>query len=287
MAWIELHQSLVNHRKTMVAADLLGMPPVHLVGHLVTFWLWALDNSEEGGLSNIPNRTIARVAQWPDDPDRFVDTLVEAGFFDRSEDGLSIHDWHQYAGRLIDRKKANAERMKTARATHVSNTSDARAGATVPNRTQPNLTIPDSTRPGSPGADADASEQAGDSNPTNPEWLKVLSELEQPTPHQVKLITKWSEGHDGQTLKDTACQLVMKWPDVLKDNRKKKPPGVWATFQRWVGVAERSPPSGRTQDKVKGRHDQESNRAKYIDEYKRRRGHLPWEEPGSETNDNN
>lgn len=260
----------------MVAADILEMPPVHLVGHLVTFWLWALDNAADGELGHIPHRTIARVAQWPNDPGEFVDALVSAGFFERDGEDISIHDWHEYAGRLIDRRKANAERMRNARATHVDNTNGARAGATVPNRTQPNSTVPDSTRPGSPGAVvANAPQQTGDQNPTIPEWLTILSELEQPTPHRVGLITKWAEGHSEQILKDTACQLVMKWPDVLTNNRKKKPPGVWSTFQHWVAIAEDPNRNGRTKSKSVAKPAREP--PNQLEEYRLIHGHLPWE----------
>lgn len=146
MAWIEVHQSLISHKKTILLADLLNVEEVHVVGHLVSFWLWCLDNAQDGSLDDITPRMIARAAQWRGDTDEFMDALVKAGFVESTDDGLEIHDWFDYAGRLIKKKEDNAQRMRDARtkrkrATHVQSTLyaqdehmqnmlDARAGAT-------------------------------------------------------------------------------------------------------------------------------------------------------------
>ena len=48
-----------------------------------------------------------------------INALFDAGFLVTSEDGETlIHDWQSYAGKLIDRRKRNAEAMKKARADH-------------------------------------------------------------------------------------------------------------------------------------------------------------------------
>lgn len=137
MAWIEVHQSLPTHRKTLAVAAALDIAPIHVVGHLVAFWLWSLDNAPDGRM-NDSARTIAFAAQWTGNASDLVDALVDAGFLERTEDGYAIHNWWQYAGRLIDRRERNTERMRAARARHVQTSCAARAGATVPNRTVPN-----------------------------------------------------------------------------------------------------------------------------------------------------
>ena len=116
MAWIEIHQSLPTHRKTLLAADALGITPVQLMGHMVAFWLWALDNVPDGDLDSISSRVIARAAQWEGAPDQFVDALLSAGFIDETDNGLSIHDWYDYAGRLIERRNSERERSRQRRA---------------------------------------------------------------------------------------------------------------------------------------------------------------------------
>lgn len=150
MAWIEVHQSLFTHRKTLELADLLGIPQVYAAAHLISLWTWALDNAPDGAL-HVRRTIIARASMWSGDADALCNALIESGFLEQSENGVfTIHDWSDYAGRLVEKRRQNAERMREARskqppeprATHVQRTWSARAGATVPNPTVPNRTKP-------------------------------------------------------------------------------------------------------------------------------------------------
>lgn len=158
MAFIESHQTLARHPKTKAAARLLGVSRPAVVGHLNYLWWWAMDFAEDGDLSSFADEDIAEEALWDGDPHVFVDSLKAAGFID--PDG-HIHDWEQYAGRLVAKRKANRERMRLARAhqagepnpaqrNDVQRTCNARAGATVPNRTVQNPTTPPPTPPEQP-----------------------------------------------------------------------------------------------------------------------------------------
>ena len=117
MAWIKIHQQLKDHRKVFAAADELEICHVHMIGHIVSFWLWALDNAPSGSLEGISHRMIAKAAQWEKDPELFVDALENAGFLDLRGDGeLEIHDWYEYTGKLIDRREAEKQRSRRRRA---------------------------------------------------------------------------------------------------------------------------------------------------------------------------
>lgn len=168
MAWIEVHQSLPTHRKTLALADELNIEPVHAVGHLTCLWLWALDNAPDGSLANISPRTLARAAQWRKEPQVFADALAASGLVNEDR---SIHDWDDYAGRLIERRKRDADRKRTERSTppdqpphsngHVADVHELSGGhpsdipTDVPptsnasrarvNRTQPYPTVPNKT----------------------------------------------------------------------------------------------------------------------------------------------
>ena len=111
MAWLQVHQTLKDHRKLFDAADELEITPPHMMGLLVSFWLWALDNAPKGDLAGITPRMIARAAQWDGEPEKLAETLIRAGWIDENEDGaLEIHDWYEYAGKLIDQRQAEKER---------------------------------------------------------------------------------------------------------------------------------------------------------------------------------
>ena len=112
MAWIQIHQQLKDHRKVLAAADELDIEPAHMLGLLISFWLWAIDNAPDGSLAGISDRMIARAAQWDKDPEEFVAALTSASLLDVTEDGvLEIHDWSEYTGKLIEQR----ENEKTVR----------------------------------------------------------------------------------------------------------------------------------------------------------------------------
>jgi hypothetical protein len=147
MAWIESHQTLIGHPKTRKAARLLNIQRVHIVGHLHALWWWVLDYADDGDISQFDADVIADACEWEGDPDEFLSALIVAGFLDKHADcdALFVHDWDDYAGRLVRRRQANAQRMRETRATNVQRTSETRADtceATVPYHTEPNQTEP-------------------------------------------------------------------------------------------------------------------------------------------------
>jgi hypothetical protein len=154
VAWIESHQTLRDHPKTRKLARVLGISKPATIGHLQCLWWWATDYAEDGSLDRFDALDIAIGAEWDDDPETFVGALTDVGFLEQTDGGLVIHDWNDYAGKLIERRRANAERMRraraehdepddTERATHVPRTQRARAerqNSTVPNQTKPDRT---------------------------------------------------------------------------------------------------------------------------------------------------
>jgi hypothetical protein len=148
MAWIELHDTLRGHPKTYALADSLKIPQFAAVGLLTCLWTWALNNAPDGDLSQFPKQAVARECYWNKSADALLDALIGCGWVD---DALRIHDWDDYAGRLLDKREQNKERVRKSRARNAnvthneSITDDARYGATVPNRTVPYLTVPNTT----------------------------------------------------------------------------------------------------------------------------------------------
>lgn len=111
MAWIESHQELARHPKTKRLARLLGCSMPSAIGHLHLLWWWATDYAADGDLSAFPPEELADALLWDRDPQALIDGLQQARFLD----GLQIHDWDDYAGRLAERRFANAQRMRRAR----------------------------------------------------------------------------------------------------------------------------------------------------------------------------
>lgn len=155
MAWIELHQTLPQNKKTLRFKNILNIKTPQAVGHLCMLWLWALDNAQDGDLSSFTNKEIAEVSGYDKKVDEFIEALHTAGFIDENK---CIHDWFNYAGKLIDKRKIDAERKRNIKehpkkTTGMSNgypTEFQRISNGIPqdgagNRTVPNLTIPNTT----------------------------------------------------------------------------------------------------------------------------------------------
>ncbi|MDP4128395.1 MAG: hypothetical protein Q8912_15875 [Bacillota bacterium] len=110
MAWIESNQGLGRHPKTHKLARLLDQSAVTVVGHLHYLWWWALDYAQDGNIGKYDELEIAEACMWMGDHHSFVDALIQAGFVDKTESGLLIHDWFDYAGRLMIQKEMRKEK---------------------------------------------------------------------------------------------------------------------------------------------------------------------------------
>ena len=138
MAWIESHQSLGGHPKLKKLARLLGINRAQAAGHLQFLWWWALDYAQDGDISGYSQEDIAEAADWTGEPEAFVDALTtcgkegQPGFIEHIEPGkLVIHDWYDYAGKLIEQRQVERERSKARRKqTNAVHTPDARQTTT-------------------------------------------------------------------------------------------------------------------------------------------------------------
>ncbi|WP_181469954.1 DnaD domain-containing protein [Paenibacillus sp. MDMC362] len=115
MAWIESHQALAGHPKTRRCARKLDVSIPTMVGHLHMLWWWAMDYAPDGELTKFEHDDIADAMQFDGDPDLLVRVLIDAKFIDQINDELQIHDWFDYAGRLLEKREQNNERKRRSR----------------------------------------------------------------------------------------------------------------------------------------------------------------------------
>jgi hypothetical protein len=110
--WIESHTNLARHPKTIRFAKLLGLSLPEAIGYLHLLWWWALEYAQDGRLSGYDANEVAAALLWQGPPEQLRDALIAARFLDK--DG-HIHDWEDYAGRLIDKRRADADRLRRYR----------------------------------------------------------------------------------------------------------------------------------------------------------------------------
>lgn len=119
MTYIETHQSLFTHRKTLRLARLLQLDIFAIVGRLMALWCWALDNAPDGAINANDADILADVMGWSGEPQTLCEALIAAGFIEYGNsdaDHYLIHDWQDYAGRLIEKRRIDADRKRAARA---------------------------------------------------------------------------------------------------------------------------------------------------------------------------
>lgn len=72
-----------------------------------------MDYAQDGDLSRYESTDIADACEWEGEHQKLLEALMHAGFV--NED-MTIHDWFEYAGRLIEKKEQNKERKRKSRA---------------------------------------------------------------------------------------------------------------------------------------------------------------------------
>jgi hypothetical protein len=104
MAWIESHQALKDHPKTLMVCEELILDRYQVIGHLHLLWYWCIDYAPSGDISKFSDYQIERAAEWPGNRGKLVNALIKAGFIDRDEKSTKIHDWMDFCGPLMERR---------------------------------------------------------------------------------------------------------------------------------------------------------------------------------------
>lgn len=111
MSWFQLEDSFYGHPKILRLSRRLGVNEAQAAGHVVLLWTWTLRMRPDGDLTGFEAEDVALASKWLGDSNTFVDSLVEIGLLDKSENGLEVHDWLERAERY-NRSKKEAERRK-------------------------------------------------------------------------------------------------------------------------------------------------------------------------------
>lgn len=82
----------------------------------VRLWMWTGQHKTEGRIEG-PGcvEKIAMAANWQGSPQIFVEALVTARLLDETSAGYYVHDWHDYAGRFLEKREKTRERLKAFR----------------------------------------------------------------------------------------------------------------------------------------------------------------------------
>lgn len=118
LAWIELHNSIWIHPKLKALSDALHIDRMLAGAHLIRLWTWAIENLEDecGDLSALDYEDIAAACGWRKSAKKLVEALIASHWLDQSDNRLFIHDWSEYSGgRLSRKRKSDRERKRKER----------------------------------------------------------------------------------------------------------------------------------------------------------------------------
>lgn len=118
MSYIELHEHVWSHPKTIELSRRLQISKTYAVAHLSRLWTWCIRYADDGCISKLSSYQIADAADWAGDAEAFVKALAESGFIDETHDGTFIHDWSDYAGRLVRIRQRDRERKRNPEQFH-------------------------------------------------------------------------------------------------------------------------------------------------------------------------
>lgn len=139
---------LLRHRKVLLLATDLSMPPVQIMGHLHALWHTTLEQQEDGNLADWSNQMIAHAAAYSGDADAFVSALQTRKWLD----GKVVHDWIDYAGRYLQVKyrTSNPRKLQQILKLHKSASRSVSSQSKVTPKSDNLPNQPDLTRPNLP-----------------------------------------------------------------------------------------------------------------------------------------
>lgn len=151
MAWIEFHDTISDHPKTVRLAHDLGIEAAHAVGLLGCLWTWTIRFKPEGRLTGLSEVEIANACKWGGKPGPLVQALKDHGWLDRMGGRgktLKVHKWEFYTRHWRKMQRDAARKRRGRGGGHSAD--DPRNGA-VTGPQQPDQTGPDRTGPTQPG----------------------------------------------------------------------------------------------------------------------------------------
>lgn len=119
MAWLESHTVLMRHRKLVELARKLRLRRSHAMGHLHALWHAALEQQDDGDLSEWTDELIAELSDYPGDAPQYVRLLQDTGFLGYRDPKTKvllpgtermIHDWLVHTGRFLTSRYSTSNR---------------------------------------------------------------------------------------------------------------------------------------------------------------------------------
>lgn len=101
----------LEHEKTIMLADALGIMEPFALGILEAFWHWVAKYKPTGDLRGVRPSLMARSIRYTADADALWQALIDCNLVDVDEKGVRVHDWSQHADDATHLRNARAGQM--------------------------------------------------------------------------------------------------------------------------------------------------------------------------------
>ncbi len=231
MPWIESHQELERHPKTLDLMTSMGWDLDITIGKLHRFWWWCVDYAEDGDLrKHNDNRLSAAVGVLPGASKQFIEAMVQSGWIDRKP-YFRVHDWWHYFGEFLKAKYKNyPQRWQAIR--DLYSEENKTPPKTPPKPISPNLTKPNQK----------------DILSGKPDLVAPIEYLNQKTKknfdpknkgNQDLIRARYAEGRTIEQLKQVIDKKVKDWLTDEKMNRYLRPSTLFnrTNFENYLNEA--------------------------------------------------
>lgn len=101
MKYLKIPPRLRDDRRILESAERLDIPPIQMLGHVLSLWLWALENALDGHIGYLSSRVIAQASRLDETvlrlldeedvhPSDYLRALIASGLIDDRQDGLYL-----------------------------------------------------------------------------------------------------------------------------------------------------------------------------------------------------
>lgn len=101
-------RGVLDHEKTIMLADCLGIVEPFALGVLEAFWQWVAKFRPSGDLTTTQPALMARSIRYVADPQHLWESLIRCRWIDREGEQLRVHDWADHAEDSVHMRLARA-----------------------------------------------------------------------------------------------------------------------------------------------------------------------------------
>lgn len=117
--YIPLYVTLNSHPKFLKLCVLLNKTAsderLLLRAKLENLWLWTMQYFPLGILQSCSAQEIALACSWSDNPDEWIDALIECDFLEQIENGFAIVNWEWHGGKQSIKRHTDSLRKHRSR----------------------------------------------------------------------------------------------------------------------------------------------------------------------------